>query len=633
MKTPQAIDSDFCQQVVDRLARGEVLHCDLPGGGCLHFDRQLPFLCVYRLQAGRKDPGTAELLTSQAAYLVVSESEVETHDIGRLTETVVQAMARQFGAFLLLEIWTGGTGENDAEEDQKTQSTFHLLAHTTTSPTALLEAMEAALLRIRVEHEPPVIRLDYGTTILPIGKKPLLPGYDPAVSNIECLGLEINPFFRDPQTGDLYVFAYKKFRERFNRALKRCFYEFVRLYTTHRPAHYHELGPQAVGDTAVMVDEQLAQISEAFDLLLYVSPVNYPEAWEAFQGNGCSEPVQFLYRPRTIDPDLLKRRLYDIPIENVEDPTLFHIFNAKRIELDRQITLLSDRNTPRFLLGSRQLFGDVSPELLQTATFILQQVAPASEIPSKAEIIDAMQFARHAQQEVEYYRQQDQSLQARVEVRDDIPGIMVSHGNFLIGSSAQVSRSRLNATLAHEIGTHVVTYHNGKQQPFRELYVGMAGYEPMQEGLAVLSEYLVGELGSARLRQLAGRVVAVRSVTDGADFMETFRLLHHDYGFGSKAAFMMTMRTHRGGGYTKDAVYLKGLVSLLDRLGSGKQLESMYLGKIALEYLALVEELNWRQVLEKAPLVPRLFSLPDAQQRIARLGRGMTVPELLQEAI
>jgi len=615
-------------QITDRLARGEVVHCDLPGGGCFHMDRQLPFLCVYRLPAGREDPGTAELITSQSAYLVVSEEELEAHEIGRLTETIVQTMEKEFGAFMLLEIWTG-----NADSSQQSGSVFHLLAHTTTSPTELLEAMEAALLRIRIDNVSPKIRLDYGATILPAGRVPLLPSYEPSVSNIECLGLEISPFFRDPETGEMFVFAYKKFRERFNRALKRCFFEFTRLYTTHRPAHYHELGPQAVAKNAILVDEQLAGISEKFDLLLFVSPVNFAAAWEVFQERECREPVQFLYRPRTIDPDLLKRQLYDIPIENVEDPTLFHIFNAKRIELDRQITLLSDRNTPRFLLGSRQLFGDVSPDVLETATGLLEQISPATAGASTTETLDARQFANHAEQELEYYRQQDQSLAAYVEVRGDIPGIMVSHGNFLIGSSAKVSSSRLNATLSHEIGTHVVTYHNGRQQPFRELNVGMAGYEPMQEGLAVLSEYLVGELGSARLRQLAGRVIAVNTVIEGADFMETYRILNQDLGFSPKAAFTMTMRTHRGGGYTKDAVYLKGLVGLLERLGKGKELEPMYLGKIALEYLLLIEELNWRQVLEKAPLVPRLFSMPEAQERIIRLGQGMAVSDLLEEAV
>ena len=44
------------------------------------------------------------------------------------------------------------------------------------------------------------------------------------------------------------------------------------------------------------------------------------------------------------------------------------------------------------------------------------------------------------------------------------------------------------ALLAHEVGTHIVTYVNGKAQPFRQLYAGLAGYEAFQEGIAVLAE-------------------------------------------------------------------------------------------------------------------------------------------------
>ncbi len=208
---------------------------------------------------------------------------------------------------------------------------------------------------------------------------------------------------------------------------------------------------------------------------------------------------------------------------------------------------------------------------------------------------------------------------------------MVSHGNFLIGADAEVPSSRLQATLAHEIGTHALTYHNGRQQPLQELCVGMAGYEPFQEGLAVLSEYLVGELGAQRLRQLAARVLAVHMITEGADFMETFRSLHGLYGFSAQGAFMMTMRTFRGGGYTKDAVYLQGLVEVLDYLATGKELLPLYLGKIAHEFLPQIEELRWRQVLQKSLLVPRLFALSATQEKIERLARGLTVLDLSEE--
>jgi hypothetical protein len=93
------------------------------------------------------------------------------------------------------------------------------------------------------------------------------------------------------------------------------------------------------------------------------------------------------------------------------------------------------------------------------------------------------------------------------QLRDDVPGVMVSNGHLLVPQDVGMLESRVKATLSHEVGTHIVTYYNGCDQPFRQLYVGMANYEPLQEGLAVLGEYLVGGLSHQRLRLLAGRVV------------------------------------------------------------------------------------------------------------------------------
>lgn len=63
--------------------------------------------------------------------------------------------------------------------------------------------------------------------------------------------------------------------------------------------------------------------------------------------------------------------------------------------------------------------------------------------------------------------------------------------------------------------------------------------------MAVLAEFLVGGLDAARLRLLAGRVLAVDGMVGGADFIETFRLLRHDQGFAARAAFVMAMRIAR----------------------------------------------------------------------------------------
>lgn len=610
------------ESILKRLRAGQTVDEDLPGGGRLHIDRPLPFLCVYRRPADVAQADTEALLTTQSGWLIAPVSQ----DVGDLICALADYHQQAFGAYLVLEIWSGAE-----QQEELPPPVFRIVAPDHQAPDKLLETMETALLRVTIHRKTPVISVAYQASVHPPSLPPLLSAEQQARCGCICLGLEINPVYRDPQSGKTFTFAHREFRKRLNRALKRSFYAFVHQYTRHRPAHYHELGPRVIAPPVTQVDAALASLSEGFDLLLHVTPVNSEQAWQEFRQHRYQRPVEFLYRPRTIDPAQMKRQLYAIPLENIDDPTLADLFAAKREELDRQITLVADRNMPRFLLGSRQLFGDVEPELLQLAEEILAQALPAQADADREPMLDARQFAERAEVELDWYRQQDAGFSCRVEVRDDIAGIMVSHGNFLIGSAATVAGSRVDAALAHEIGTHALTYHNGRQQPFQELYCGMAGYEPLQEGLAVLSEYLSGQLGVGRVRQLAGRVLAVKLISDGAEFLETFRILHRERGFTARAAFMITMRTYRGGGYTKDAVYLRGLMQLLDYLAEGHELETLYLGKVAHDHLGLIEELRWRQILKPPRLLPRLFQLPEVVARCARLKQGLKVTDLLQE--
>ena len=48
---------------------------------------------------------------------------------------------------------------------------------------------------------------------------------------------------------------------------------------------------------------------------------------------------------------------------------------------------------------------------------------------------------------------------------------------------------------------------------------------------------------------------------------------------------MTALRVYRGGGLTKDAIYLRGLRDLLAYLSAGHDLEPLYVGKIALEHV------------------------------------------------
>ena len=103
-------------------------------------------------------------------------------------------------------------------------------------------------------------------------------------------------------------------------------------------------------------------------------------------------------------------------------------------------------------------------------------------------------------QEIDFYRQSCPEFKAKAVVTDDVSGLIVSRGKLMINSEMNLPSSRVEALLAHEVGTHLLTYYNGRLQPFQQLYSGLAGYEELQEGLAVLSEYLVDGLSAGRMQ-------------------------------------------------------------------------------------------------------------------------------------
>ena len=319
-----------------------------------------------------------------------------------------------------------------------------------------------------------------------------------------------------------------------------------------------------------------------------------------------------------------------IPADAASYQLVVDLFASKRDELDRQITLLNDCDTNKFPLGSLQIFGQVEERLLSTAKMLVE-CAGETAADGHCVLLDPQALAHEAREQIACYRDRDPSFAAAVGVRDDITGILVSRGNFLIGTDSKVSRVRLRATLNHEIGTHALTYHNGKRQPLRTLRVGLAGYEELQEGIAVLAEFLSGGLTLARLQLLAGRVIAVHSIVQGAEFLDTFRLLHSEYGFRAFTAYTMTMRVYRGGGYTKDMVYLRGLLDLLEYLAADRDLKLLFYGKIAMEHLHLLEELRWRRVLDPIALMPFYLEDEDSRARLEALKRAPSLKQILED--
>lgn len=617
---------DLFSYIKSRLDESKRVRRLLAPWGKVSIDRQLPFVAIYRKPEGVTSFGDERLVMGEASYITASGARKHHTGLTKLVNDVIGYLSEKFGAFLLIEVWVSHV---QVTEDMP-QKAPHFRIHLPTERIAreTVNRLERVLKRIRLHKQDAIVEVIPNSRVSPKGMLSLLSKKKAKQLNAYTLGVEVLDVYRDSETNNDFPIMLQLINRELTRALRYAFFQFTQDYTTYRPTNFQQLGPRSIVKSVFTIDNQLASLSQEYDLVLAATPTNYNSAYEEFKRSGFQKVPEFSYRPVAIAPADLKRRLYEIKIEKVEDPALAQLFRAQQRGIDRQISMLQDRNTPNFLYGSMQLYGVPSDKHLELAKLVLNIVpATSKDSQNTKESLSAPDFARVAKNEIGFYKKKYSEFDFDVEIREDVSGVMVSSGNLLINPKSRVPNSRVEAILQHEIGTHVVTYYNGRIQPFQQMATGLVGYDEVQEGLAVLAEYLCGGLTRQRMRMLAARVVAVRMLLAGSGYLDVFRCLTKQYKFSSKLAYNLVTRVFRSGGFTKDAVYLRGLIWLLEYLRADGDLNSLYVGKMPQTHLPLVRELLWRKVLKDPAVTPRYLVDSESLDRLNQIKEGMSLEE------
>ncbi|WP_278329073.1 tyrosine/phenylalanine carboxypeptidase domain-containing protein [Qipengyuania flavescens] len=390
-----------------------------------------------------------------------------------------------------------------------------------------------------------------------------------------------------------------------------------------------EIGDQPLCEAAIGVDRALAKMDRKIDWLERLTPVNIDAIWDGFQASAFrSMPDSQYGEGLDRDAPVLRSELFELPVREIKNPLIEALMLEKQRELDRQIELVRMRDRDGFILASIDLFGHVSERLLQTALDLLETVPI---FPADDEDVGVIEVCEAAEAAISGYRKRAVDFRCAV-VIDPTPGtsMYVSAGNFHVAHDYRTSRHRVNPLIAHEIGTHVVTRHNGRRQPLHTLAGGLCDYDVLQEGLAVLGEYLTGYLPAERLRILAARVVAAHMAVEEEKGAEIYACLVDEHGIRSKDAFDTAVRAKRGGGLTKDALYLKGLEELIAYLSHDDEFEILFLGKFALKQLPSLQKLIDQGILQRPELLPAYYDDEAARQRLAQ-ARKLPLQALYQE--
>ena len=84
--------------------------------------------------------------------------------------------------------------------------------------------------------------------------------------------------------------------------------------------------------------------------------------------------------------------------------------------------------------------------------------------------------------------------------------------------------------------------------------------------------------------------------------------------------------------FTMKLVHGYTLREILDYIAKGGNVEPLFMGKIAIRHIPIVNELRWRGVLVPPPLAPRYMNQEESLMRLERLRKGAAVIDLLEDS-
>ena len=613
----QTINDSLITSMIEGLSKAGKFSADLPFGARFHIDRKLPFIFLHRLAKGPADPITERLMRSEASYFIASWRQSQRSRSIKLLKAYAAEMEKQFGSFLIIELWANNQLFDTTSIDHDSlRPEFKIKLNRIDGLDTVAERFKKFLDRISIQGNKAYVQIDYLKRILNPHHGVLLSKSYFDSTQVHYLAIEVQPMYHSNE--DSYPLIFRTLHRGISKATKQAAFQFTKVFCDQKLKHHMELGKRAFNNAAWLCDRQLSTIADSFDLILQLSPVNMQEAWSYFKSKKYQKKPLYIYRPIPVDPSRLKRDLFSVKIERVEDPLLSDLYREKQLELDRQITMLMERGNKNALYSSMQIYGTVDDELFDKAQDIMILVNNTDKKPVKGQV-DATRFAKAAQKEINFYKKQIPGINSKVIISEEVSTLLVSKGDLYVSEHFRTSVKREQALIQHEVGTHILTYANAKNQSFQLLRTGFPDYDELQEGLAVLSEFLVGGLTTHRLRTLAARVIVARLIENGYDFISSFHYLLKNYNVPEYQSFMICSRIYRAGGLTKDAIYLRGLLRLIKMLKKGLDIKLLYYGKIGFNYIDLIKELKLRQVFKTEPLIAPILHTQRAKKRLEKL--------------
>jgi len=330
------------------------------------------------------------------------------------------------------------------------------------------------------------------------------------------------------------------------------------------------------------IDANLVRLVKKIELLSHVNPLNIEKEKHQFFASKYRVDPEFRYPKLKFTPYKLHRLFFSQRLERIEDEEIRTMYKEIIYYYSNTVQCIETiGEKKKFHYNSLRIYGSPTEKDVHNARFILHYA-------NEPERVD-MEKIYSPDEAKSYFEEFAQRYDFPLNIKFSThiaADAMVSNAtqSLLLKRNTKFSKNQILTLANHEIGVHLVTTYNAKEQPLKIFSNGFPKNVETQEGLAVFSEYMSGALSLKRLKELAYRVLASDSLIKGYTFSDTFDLIHGQYKLNRNDAFTITLRAHRGGGFTKDRLYLSGLRKIYKRYQRGESMDVLLSGKVSMDY-------------------------------------------------